>query len=231
MKRAARRSASPEIVPSLLAADLAHLARDSAAAARGGAAALHVDVMDGRFVPNITMGQPVVASLRAATKLPLDLHLMIEEPDRYVEDFAKAGADWISVHVEACRHLHRTVSRIRSLGMRAGVAINPATPVGSLEDIIGGVDFVLVMSVNPGFGGQKFIPRALAKVRAVSELVARTGSSAEIEVDGGVGPDNIRELVVAGARWLVAGSSVFSGGDAAAAVRALRRRASGRPPA
>ncbi len=223
MKRAARRSASPEIVPSLLAADLAHLARDSAAAARGGAAALHVDVMDGRFVPNITMGQPVVASLRAATKLPLDLHLMIEEPDRYVEDFAKAGADWISVHVEACRHLHRTVSRIRSLGMRAGVAINPATPVGSLEDIIGGVDFVLVMSVNPGFGGQKFITSVIPKVRAVRQMLVEAGrETVHVSVDGGINADTARSVIAAGADVVVAGKFVYGAPDIGAAISSLR---------
>ena len=197
------------IVPSILSADFARLGEQVAAAERGGAILLHVDVMDGHFVPNITLGQPIIASLRKATSLPLDLHLMIDEPGRYLEEFADLGADWISVHQEAVPHLHRTVHRIRDLGMRAGVALNPATPVTTLSDLIFDLDFVLIMSVNPGFGGQRFIPRALDKIRELRQMIERAGSKTEIEIDGGVGKDNIAEIVGAGAEWLVAGSSVF----------------------
>ncbi len=220
-----------KIAPSLLSADFGRLREEIAEVSAAGADLLHLDVMDGHFVPNLTFGPFIVEAIRKLTPLPLDCHLMIEDPLTYGPQFAKAGADIVTFHVEVKGDPKRTFDAIEAAGARAGMVVNPGTDPRLLRPWLPRCAMVLVMSVRPGFGGQKFIPRALAKVRAVSELVARTGSSAEIEVDGGVGPDNIRELVVAGARWLVAGSSVFSGGDAAAAVRALRRRASGRPPA
>jgi len=219
-----------QIAPSILSADFARLGEEVGAVERGGAGLLHVDIMDGHFVPNITIGPPVVASLRRVTRLPLDCHLMIEEPDRYLEDFAKAGANWISVHQEAVRHLHRTVSQIRALGMRAGVAINPATPVSLLEEVIGEIDFVLVMSVNPGFGGQKFIPHALDKIRAAREMIVRCGSKAGIEIDGGVGAETIASVVRAGADTVVAGNAVYGAGNPEQAVRDLARLAAGASP-
>ena len=219
-----------QIAPSILSANFARLGEEVGAVERGGAGLLHVDIMDGHFVPNITIGPPVVASLRRVTRLPLDCHLMIEEPDRYLEDFAKAGANWISVHQEAVRHLHRTVSQIRALGMRAGVAINPATPVSLLEEVIGEIDFVLVMSVNPGFGGQKFIPHALDKIRAAREMIVRCGSKAGIEIDGGVGAETIASVVRAGADTVVAGNAVYGAGNPEQAVRDLARLAAGASP-
>ncbi len=219
-----------QIAPSILSADFARLGEEVGAVERGGAGLLHVDIMDGHFVPNITIGPPVVASLRRVTRLPLDCHLMIEEPDRYLEDFAKAGANWISVHQEAVRHLHRTVSQIRALGMRAGAAINPATPVSLLEEVIGEIDFVLVMSVNPGFGGQKFIPHALDKIRAAREMIVRCGSKAGIEIDGGVGAETIASVVRAGADTVVAGNAVYGAGNPEQAVRDLARLAAGASP-
>jgi ribulose-phosphate 3-epimerase len=213
------------IAPSILSADFARLGEEIGSAERGGARLLHVDVMDGRFVPNITIGPPVVASIRKITRLPLDCHLMIVEPDRYIEEFARSGADWITVHQEAAPHLHRTVARIRELGKRTGVAINPSTPVTTLEEVIADLDHVLVMSVNPGFGGQTFIPRAIEKIKQVKTLIERSGSSAEIEVDGGIGKANIGRVVTAGARWIVAGSAVFSGGQPERAVRELAQLA------
>ncbi len=186
---------------------------------------LHVDVMDGHFVPNITIGPPVVASLRKAVEVPLDVHLMIENPDQYIPAFVDAGADWISVHQEACRHLHRTLELIRSRGVRAGAVINPATPVETLSEVLDMVDFVLVMSVNPGFGGQKFIPGALDKMRQlVSQRQARRPGF-RIEVDGGVGLDTITDIVRAGAEVLVAGNAVFGKGEPAENVRRLLKAA------
>ena len=215
------------IAPSILAADFAALGDEIAAAERGGADLIHVDIMDGHFVPNLTMGPPVVRSLKRVAKVPLDVHLMIEEPERYAEDFVRAGAAMISVHVEVLPNLHRTIQFIKSLGARAGVAINPATPVVFLDLIAPDVDHVLVMSVNPGFGGQTFIPRSESKIQAIRALLDRHGNPAPIEVDGGVDLTNAARIVAAGASILVAGHSIFGTPDAARATRELRAAASG----
>ena len=210
-----------ELAPSILSADFAHLGDQVERATAGGASVIHVDVMDGHFVPNLTIGPPVVKSLRKATRLPLDCHLMIENPDLYIGDFAEAGADWISVHQEACRHLNRTLHLIKSHECRAGVVINPATPVDTLSEVLEIVDYVLVMSVNPGFGGQKFIPSTLGKMRKLAEIRGERGYSYRIEVDGGVALDTVGEVVRAGAEILVAGNAVFGKGDAQANAAAL----------
>lgn len=202
-----------ELAPSILSADFAHLADHVHAVAEGGATVLHVDVMDGHFVPNLTIGPPVVASLRKVTRLPLDVHLMIENPDLFVPAFVEAGADWISVHQEACIHLHRTLELIRSHNLNAGVVINPATPVETLENVLDMVDHVLVMSVNPGFGGQKFIPMVLGKVRRLVEMRAERRANFRIEIDGGIGNDTIGDAVRAGVEILVAGNAVFGKGS------------------
>jgi ribulose-phosphate 3-epimerase len=202
-----------ELAPSILSADFARLAEQVQAVAEAGATVLHVDVMDGHFVPNITIGPPVVASLRKATDLPLDCHLMIEHPDDYIAAFVEAGADWISVHQEACVHLHRTLEHIRSKGARAGVVLNPATPVQTLGEVLGMVDYVLIMSVNPGFGGQKFIPAALEKVRKLATMRAAKGLEFRLEIDGGIASDTIAAAVRAGVEILVAGNAVFGHGD------------------
>jgi ribulose-phosphate 3-epimerase len=202
-----------ELAPSILSADFARLAEDVEAAAEGGATLLHVDVMDGHFVPNITIGPPVVASLRKATNLPLDVHLMIENPDQYIPAFADAGADWISVHQEATRHLHRTLELIRSRGPRVGVVINPATPVATLTEVLDMVDFVLVMSVNPGFGGQKFIPSVLHKIEQLAVMRAQRNPGMRIEVDGGITRETVGAAVRAGAEVLVAGNAIFGSGN------------------
>ena len=220
-------SPSIKIAPSILSADFAQLGAEAARVERGGADVLHVDVMDGHFVPNITMGPLVVRALHKVTQLPLDVHLMIEEPDRYIEAFAEAGASWITVHAEVLPHLHRTVHLIKSYGVKAGVAINPATSVNVLEDIAGDLDHVLVMSVNPGFGGQTFIPRSESKLRAVRQLLGRIGSNALIEVDGGIEHANAARIAAAGADVLVAGQAIFGSGDAERATRDLRTAAMG----
>ena len=213
------------IAPSILSADFTKLGQDIAAVERGGADLIHVDVMDGHFVPNLTVGVPVLRSIRKVARVPLDVHLMIEDPDRFLDAFVAAGAAMISVHFEVLPHLHRTLQAIKELGARAGVAINPSTPVGMLEEVAGMVDHVLVMSVNPGFGGQTFIPRSESKVQAVRALLDRQGNAAPIEVDGGVDPSNAARLVDAGAAILVAGTSIFGTGDPERAVRELRAAA------
>ena len=213
------------LAPSILSADFANLAAAIAAVTRGGADQIHVDVMDGHFVPNITIGVPVVTSLRKITTLPLDVHLMITDPDRYLEPFIDAGANLVSVHVEVLPHLHRTITQIQKLGAKAGVVLNPSTPVSAIEEIAGDVDFVLVMSVNPGFGGQVFIPGSVRKIRNVRALLDRAGNRAPIEVDGGVDLTTVSQVVEAGAEWLVAGNAIFGGGDAEQAARALKDKA------
>ena len=215
------------IAPSILAADFARLADAIRQVEAAGADQIHVDVMDGHFVPNITVGVPVVASLRRATALPLDVHLMIREPDRYVEAFAEAGASIITVHAEAATHLHRTLTRIRQLKARAGVAINPATPVESLRDVVDHIDVLLVMSVNPGFGGQSFIEHSFRKLAAARALLTEARNPGDVEVDGGVDENNAARLVAAGASMLVAGVSIFGKPDPGAATRALRQAATG----
>ena len=214
-----------QIAPSLLSADFARLGEAVALAERAGADLIHFDVMDGHFVPNITIGPPVLKSLARVARLPIDVHLMIENPDRYVEAFVEAGAASVTVHAEAAVHLHRTVHLIKSLGAKAGVALNPATPVGALEEIAGDVDYVLVMTVNPGFGGQTFIPRSESKVRLVRDLLNRAGSSAPIEVDGGIDVHTAPRIVAAGADILVAGNAVFGAADPERAIRELRAAA------
>ena len=214
------------IAPSILSADFAALADAIAVVERAGADLIHVDIMDGHFVPNITIGPPVVAALKRRARVPLDVHLMIEDPDRYIEAFAHAGASMITVHAEAAVHLHRTVHFIKSLGAKAGVALNPATPVGALEELAGDVDYVLVMTVNPGFGGQTFIARSESKVRSMRELLRAAGSTAPIEVDGGIDTTTAPRIVAAGADILVAGNAIFGSPDPAAATRALRAAAS-----
>ena len=214
-----------QIAPSILSADFAALGRDISAAERGGADLIHVDVMDGHFVPNITIGPPVVRAIRRVATRPLDVHLMIEDPDRFIEEFIAAGASMVSVHVEVVRHLNRTVSFIRKLGAKAGVVVNPATPASTLEDIAPDIDFVLVMSVNPGFGGQAFIPHSLEKLRRVRGVLDAAGSSALIEIDGGIDQSNVADVVAAGANILVAGQAIFGSADPEAATRMLRASA------
>ncbi|PYQ93917.1 MAG: ribulose-phosphate 3-epimerase [Acidobacteria bacterium] len=213
------------IAASILAADFAALGDAIAAAERGGADFIHVDVMDGHFVPNITMGPPVVKSLRRVAAVPLDVHLMIEEPDRHIEAFADAGAAMISVHVEVLPHLHRTVHAIKALGAKAGVVLNPSTPVGAILEIAADVDYVLVMSVNPGFGGQTFIPRSESKVRDVRGLLDGAGNHAPVEIDGGIDRHNVARVVAAGARIIVAGSAIFQTPDPERATRELKAAA------
>ncbi len=214
-----------ELALSILSADFARLADEVRSATEGGGTVIHVDVMDGHFVPNITIGPPVVKSLRKATDLPLDCHLMIENPDQYIPEFAEVGADWISVHQEACRHLNRTLHLIRSHDVLVGVVINPATPVDTLSEVLDIVDYVLVMSVNPGFGGQQFIPGAVHKIRRLADLRAQRGLNYRIEVDGGIGLDTVAEVVRAGAEILVAGNAVFGQGDSKGNAQKLLKAA------
>ncbi|HJQ98804.1 MAG TPA: ribulose-phosphate 3-epimerase [Candidatus Polarisedimenticolaceae bacterium] len=212
------------LAPSILSADFARLGAEIKDVEAGGAALIHVDVMDGHFVPNITIGPAVTAAVRKVTALPVDCHLMIEEPDRYLEAFAAAGADMISVHVEVCRHLERTVSAIKDLGVKAGVVLNPATPLESLSEILPEADYVLLMSVNPGFGGQKLIPSVLDKVRRLRATIDRRGLPTRIEIDGGVTKDNLEEVAATGVDMIVAGSAIFGSGDARGTAQGFVRR-------
>jgi ribulose-phosphate 3-epimerase len=214
-----------ELAPSILAADFAHLADQVHAAAAGGGAVIHVDIMDGHFVPNLTMGPPLVKSLRKVTELPLDCHLMIDNPDQFIAEFCEAGANWISVHQEACPHLNRTLHLIKDHGCRAGVVINPATPVETLTEVLDLVDYILVMSVNPGFGGQKFIPGAVHKIRRLADLRAQRRLDYRIEVDGGIDLRTVPEVVRAGAEILVAGNAIFGEGDPTINVQQLLKSA------
>ncbi len=221
---------SLRIAPSILSADFAHLGDAVAAVEDGGADLIHVDVMDGRFVPNLTIGVPVVEALKRVARVPLDVHLMIVEPERLIEAFAEAGASLISVHVEASPHLHRTLGAIKALGVKAGAALNPSTPATALEPVAGLVDFVVIMSVNPGFSGQSFIPESPGKVKAVRGILDRAKSEASVEIDGGVQPDNAAAVVQAGADILVSASAIFGTDDPAAATRRLRAAALSAPP-
>lgn len=214
-----------KIAPSILSADFANLAAEIRDVEKGGADYIHVDVMDGHFVPNITIGPLIVEAIRPVTELPLDVHLMIENPERYIEAFVKAGADIITVHQEACIHLHRTIVMIKELGVKAGVVLNPATPVSLIEEILPEVDMVLLMTVNPGFGGQRFIPSVLKKVEELAKLRTKLGIDFEIEIDGGVNTDTAKLCTDAGADVLVAGSAVYGQEDRAAAIAAIREAA------
>jgi ribulose-phosphate 3-epimerase len=214
-----------QIAPSILSADFAALGRDIAAAERGGADLIHVDVMDGHFVPPITIGPLVVKAIKRIATRTLDVHLMVEDPDRHIDDFVAAGAGMVSVHVEAVTHLQRTITHIKKLGAKAGVVLNPSTPASMLEDIAGDVDFVLVMSVNPGYAAQEFIPHTIQKLHRVRAVLASAGSEAPIEIDGGISLANAGEVVAAGASILVAGNAIFGTSDAEAATRTLRAAA------
>jgi ribulose-phosphate 3-epimerase len=211
-----------EIAPSILSADFARLAEEIQTVERAGASLLHVDVMDGRFVPNITIGLPVVKAISRATRLPLDAHLMIVEPGQYAEQFVAAGAQMVSVHIEADPHAHRTLSAIRAAGARAGIAINPATSLSAVEEVLKFADYVLLMSVNPGFGGQKFIPESLDKLRRLRRMIDERGLTTRIEIDGGIDSENIAEVAAAGAEIIVSGSAIFSAKDPGEAFRELR---------
>lgn len=211
------------LAPSILSANFAKLGEDVATVAREGAEYIHIDVMDGMFVPSISFGMPVIKSIRSCTDKVFDVHMMVEEPGRYAEDMKKAGADLLCVHQEACCHLDRTINQIKDLGMKVGVALNPATPIETLDCVLDQVDMVLIMSVNPGFGGQKFIPYTLDKVRRLREKIDARGLNVDIQVDGGVGLGNVKDVLAAGANIVVAGSAVF-GGDAAANVRAFMQK-------
>ncbi len=210
------------IAPSILSADFSRLGEEITAVEVGGADCIHVDVMDGRFVPNITIGPLVVRAAKKVAEKPLDVHLMIVEPDKYIDAFAEAGADWITVHVEACTHLHRTVSRIRQLGKRSGVVLNPATPLSSLDYILEEVDIVMLMSVNPGFGGQSFIPSTLEKIWLLRQRIDSLGLNVDIEIDGGISPASIADVAAAGANVFVAGSAIYGSTDYAATIAALK---------
>ncbi|WP_309087052.1 ribulose-phosphate 3-epimerase [Domibacillus sp.] len=214
-----------KIAPSILSADFARLGEEIKDVEAGGADYIHVDVMDGHFVPNITIGPLIVEAIRPVTALPLDVHLMISNPDQYIETFAKAGADIITVHAEACPHLHRTIQLIRSFGIKAGVVLNPSTPVDVLEYVIGDIDMVLLMTVNPGFGGQSFIEAVVPKIRRVRDMITKAGVSVDIEIDGGVNTETARICIEAGANVLVAGSAIYNEKDRGAAIRAIRAAA------
>ena len=214
-----------QIVPSILSADFARLGEDIHKVEQGGATMLHIDIMDGHFVPNLTVGPPVVRSVRAITRMTLDVHLMVSAPDKYAPIFIEAGADQVSVHLEAARHLDGTLRSIQSEGIPAGVVLNPATPVSALEDVLGLADYVLIMSVNPGFGGQRFIPHALDKIRALDRRRRELGLNFAIEIDGGVNRENVAEIVRAGCDWLVSGASIFKSADPAATVAEMRSMA------
>jgi ribulose-phosphate 3-epimerase len=211
-----------EIAPSILSADFAHLAEQIQAVERAGASLMHVDVMDGRFVPNITIGLPVVKAISRATRLPIDAHLMIVEPGQYAEQFVKVGAQMVSIHIEADNHAHRTLSSIRAAGGQAGIAINPATSLSAIEEVLKFADYVLLMSVNPGFGGQKFIPESLEKLRRLRRMIDERGLKTRIEIDGGIDADNIAEVSAAGAEIIVSGSAIFGAKDPGVALRELR---------
>ena len=213
------------IAPSILSADFARLGEEISAVRQAGAEVIHIDVMDGHFVPNITIGPLVVKAVRKICDLPLDVHLMISDADAYIDDFASAGADWISVHVEACTHLHRTVHRIRELGAKAGVVLNPATPLQCLDYILEDVDLVMLMSVNPGFGGQSFIPETLGKIQDLKKMMTRRGVDIAIEVDGGISPQTIASVATAGADIFVAGSAIFGQSDYAAVITEMKQLA------
>jgi ribulose-phosphate 3-epimerase len=211
-----------KIAPSILSADFAKLGDEIKAVEQAGADYIHIDVMDGHFVPNITIGPLIVEAIRPITELPLDVHLMIENPDQYIEAFANAGANYITVHVETCRHLHRTLSHIKSFGIKAGVVLNPATPVETIQHVLNDIDMVLLMSVNPGFGGQKFIPEVLPKIRKVKEMADEKKLNIEIEIDGGVNPETAKLCIEAGANVLVAGSAIYNQEDYAIAISSIR---------
>ena len=211
------------IAPSILSADFTRLGEDITAVAEAGADVIHIDVMDGHFVPNITIGPLVVDAVRKITDLPLDVHLMISDPDRYIDAFAAAGADWITVHVETCPHLHRTIQAIKDLGKKAGAVLNPATPLESLDYVLDDLDLVMLMSVNPGFGGQSFIPSAITKIRKLKEMIDARGLSVGIEMDGGISPKNLAEVSAAGANIFVAGSAVFGQPDYAEVISTMKK--------
>jgi ribulose-phosphate 3-epimerase len=217
-----------EIAPSILSADFRRLGEQIAAVENAGASYIHVDVMDGHFVPNLTIGPFIVEWVRKATKLPIDVHLMIENPDNFIAQFAEAGASMISVHPEATYHLQRTLSSIREAGCKAGVVLNPATPLNMIEEVINDFDYVLIMSVNPGFGGQKFIPSSFDKVRRLRRMIGAHGASAKIEIDGGINAENAADVVASGAEILVAGSAIFSAPDPAEALRKIIKAVTGR---